>query len=344
MERKKIGVLLINLGTPDSYKTGDVRKYLRQFLMDGRVIDISPVGRFFLVNGIIAPFRAPKSAKIYKEVWTEEGSPLLVISEKLTARVQETLGEDYQVELAMRYQSPSIASVLERFKGKALKKLVVLPLFPQYAGASSGSAHQEVMRILSRWQVIPDVEFINSFHDHPGYINTFVEIGKSYKPEEYDHVLFSYHGVPIRQLVKADENNHCQQSADCCKTLCENNFYCYSAQCYDTTYKLVEQLGIPEDKYTVCFQSRLGKTPWIGPFTPDVIEDLAKKGVKRILAFSPAFVADCLETLIEIGVEYQEEFEEMGGEKVQLVESLNTHPMWVDTVADMVRQSLPLRA
>lgn len=334
LERTKTGILLVNLGTPDSPKTGDVRKYLKQFLLDARVIDIPTIPRNLLVRGIIAPFRAPKSAATYQEIWTKEGSPLLVISEQLKDLVQEKLGNDYQVELAMRYQSPSVEEVLSKFKGQALKQLKVIPLFPQYASATSGSVHQEVMRILSDWQIIPDVQFVNSYHDHPQMIEAFAERGRQYNLEEYDHFLFSYHGLPIRQLTKADEHNHCQQSPDCCKVLSGKNFYCYSAQCYDTTYKIAEALDLPKDKYTVCFQSRLGKTPWLQPYTSEVIEKLAKeKSAKKVLVFCPAFTADCLETIFEIGVEYKEEFEEHGGEHLQLVEGLNTHPKWVEAVA-----------
>ena len=332
------GILLVNLGTPDSPKTSDVRKYLVEFLTDGRVIDIPALPRQLLVRGIIGPFRSPKSAATYREIWTEEGSPLLVISEKLRDLVAEELGEGYQVELAMRYQSPSVESVLERFKGKVLKKLIVLPLFPQYASATTGSVHQEVMRLLSTWQTIPDVEFVNSYPVNEGMIETFVERGRGHDLDSYDHVLFSFHGLPARQLVKADEGNHCGQSADCCFERGPHNFYCYGAQCYSTAHAIAAGLGLSREDYTVCFQSRLGKQPWKEPYTSDVIESLAKeKGAKRLICFCPAFTADCLETIFEIGEEYAEEFEEYGGEELTLVEGLNTHPRWVKAVADMVR-------
>ncbi|MCL4109103.1 UNVERIFIED_CONTAM: hypothetical protein GTU68_031015 [Idotea baltica] len=312
----KTGILLLNLGTPDSPKTSDVRKYLVEFLTDPRVIDIPAVPRQLLVRGIIGPFRSPKSAKIYKDVWTDEGSPLLVISENLRDAVSEQLGEDYQVELAMRYQSPSIQSVLERFKGVALKKLKVIPLFPQYASASTGSALQEVMRVLSTWQTIPDVELVNSFPVDELMIQAHLERAKEHDLDSYDHILFSYHGLPERQLIKADEGNHCE--------------------CYATTKALAEGMGLKEDQYTTCFQSRLGKQPWKEPYTSDVIEHLAKeKGAKRLLGFCPAFTADCLETIIEMGVEYHEEFREHGGEQLTLVEGLNTHPKWIESVVVM---------
>lgn len=331
------GILLVNLGTPDSPKTRDVRKYLVEFLTDGRVIDIPVVPRQMLVRGIIGPFRSPKSAATYKEIWTDEGSPLLVISEKLKDLVAAELGEDYQVELAMRYQSPSVESVLERFKDKPLKKLKVFPLFPQYASATTGSVHQEVMRLISTWQTIPDVEFINSYPENEGMIETFVERGRKHDIDSYDHVLFSFHGLPERQLVKADPGNHCVQSSDCCFTRDARNHYCYGAQCYSTAQAIAKRLDLSPEDYTVCFQSRLGKQPWKKPYTSEVIEGLAKKGAKRLLCFCPAFTADCLETIFEIGEEYAEEFEEVGGEELTLVEGLNTHPRWVKAVSDLVR-------
>ena len=334
----KTGVLLVNLGTPDSYRTADVRKYLVEFLTDGRVIDIPAVPRQMLVRGIIGPFRSPKSAKTYKEIWTDEGSPLLVISEKLRDLVADALGEEYQVELAMRYQNPSVGSVLERFKGKVLKKIKVIPLFPQYASATTGSVHQEVMRIVSGWQTIPDIDFLNSYPVQEKMIATHVERGKEHDLASYDHILFSYHGLPERQLVKADPGNHCVQSEDCCFQWTDKNYYCYGAQCYATTKAIAAGLGLSEDQYTTCFQSRLGKQPWKQPYTSEVIEQLAKeKGAKRLICFCPAFTADCLETIFEIGEEYAEEFKEMGGEELTLVEGLNTHPRWVEAVVELAR-------
>lgn len=314
-----------------------MRKYLKQFLLDPRVIDIPTIPRNLLVRGIIAPFRAPKSSATYKAIWTRDGSPLLAYGIQLRELVAAELGPDYQVELAMRYQSPSIESVLNKFKGKAIQKLRIIPLFPQYASATSGSVHQEVMRILSTWQVIPDVEFVNSYPVQPTMIEAFAERGRQYNLADYDHILFSYHGLPQRQLIKADVHNHCLQSAACCQVLSEKNYYCYSAQCHATTQAIAKQLNISPDQYTVSFQSRLGKTPWTQPYTIQVLEKLAREGKKRILVFCPAFVADCLETLFEIGKEYDEEFRHWGGEKVQLVEGLNLHPLWVKAVGELVK-------
>jgi protoporphyrin/coproporphyrin ferrochelatase len=337
LEATKTGILLVNLGTPDSPETSDVRKYLIEFLTDERVIDIPALRRQLLVRGIIAPFRAPKSAASYKAVWTPEGSPLMTISKNLCEDVSQALGPDYVVELAMRYQSPSIASALSRFKGKFLKKLRIVPLFPQYASASTGSVHQEVMRILSTWQVIPEVEFVNSYPTDPGMIAAFVAQGRKHDLKAFDHILFSFHGLPERQLLKADEHNHCLKTADCCATWGEKNQYCYSAQCHATAAALVKELGLQPSQYTITYQSRLGKTPWKQPFTSDVIHTLAGQGKKRILVFCPAFVSDCLETLFEIREEYNLEFKAAGGQELVLVDGLNTSPEWVEALAGICR-------
>ncbi|HYH57392.1 MAG TPA: ferrochelatase, partial [Anseongella sp.] len=284
MKTKK-GILLVNLGTPDSPATSDVRKYLREFLLDPRVLDIPAPSRFFLVNGIIAPFRAPRSGASYKEIWDKEkGSPLMYHSIRQQELLQEKLGGDYQVELAMRYQQPDIASALERFRKEKIFSIRVIPMYPQYASASGGSVNQKVMEIVSRWQIVPEIELVNSFHDHPLMIRTFAELGRKYHPQTYDHVLFSFHGLPVRQLMKADPSGrHCQQAPGCCSRININNRYCYSAQCYDTARLLAAELDLPAQNYTVCFQSRLGKTPWVEPYTSDVLKRLAAEGKKRLL-------------------------------------------------------------
>jgi ferrochelatase len=334
----KKGILLINLGTPDSPSTKNVRKYLTEFLNDPRVIDVNPILRFILVNGIIVPFRAPRSAKLYREIWTEEGSPLLIHTKKLTEKVKTVLGNDYHVEFAMRYQNPSISSALEKLRKQKVSSITVLPLYPQYASSSSGSTIEKVMSELKKWEVLPDLKIISSFYDNPDYINAFVQKAASYKLDEYDHIVFSYHGLPERHIKKGATHygsDYCQLGT-CCNTLNASNRLCYRANCFYTTRKLVEKLSIPENKFTTTFQSRLNDR-WIKPYSDDVIEQLAKRGAKKILVFSPAFVADCLETIYEIGVEYQEIFHEHGGEKVDFVESLNDSDLWVKAVADMVK-------
>ncbi|MBT2560450.1 ferrochelatase [Pedobacter sp. ISL-68] len=334
----KKGILLVNLGTPDSPATADVKKYLDQFLMDERVIDIPKLNRTLLVKGIIVPFRSPKTAKLYKEIWNENGSPLLYYSRLQAKMLQERLGDDYQVELAMRYQSPSVASALANLKAGLVESIQVIPMFPQYASASTGSVMQLVMELVSKWPTVPPISFVNSFHDNELMIKVFAENAKKHHVESYDHVLFSFHGLPERQLLKCDHTgSYCLKSADCCQTLNDTNKFCYSAQGHDTARLIAKELNLSKDQYTVCFQSRLGKEPWVQPYTTDVLKKLAGEGKKRLLVFSPAFVADCLETLYEITVEYHEEFKALGGEHVQLVESLNDSPVFIEALAGMVK-------
>lgn len=332
----KKGVLLINLGTPDNPDVPAVRRYLDQFLMDERVIDIPKFNRTLLVKGIIVPFRSPKTSKLYKEIWNENGSPLLYYSKIQAELLQEKLGDEYHVELAMRYQNPSIESALANLKAGLVESIKVIPLFPQYASASTGSVMQLVMELVSKWQTIPPISFVNSFHDNRQMIEIFAENARKYDVKSFDHVLFSFHGLPERQLLKCDHTgNYCLKNKDCCKTFSDVNKYCYSAQGHDTARLLALELDVNKEDYTVCFQSRLGKEPWVQPYTTDVLKKLASEGKKRLLVFSPAFVADCLETLYEITVEYHEEFREMGGEHVQLVESLNDHPKFIEALAEM---------
>ena len=335
--RKKV-ILLVNLGTPDSPETKYVRKYLDQFLMDERVVDISKFKRTLLVKGIIVPFRSPKTSKLYKEIWSENGSPLMHYSKIQAKLLQEKLGDEYQVELAMRYQTPSIENALASLKAGLVDSIKVIPMFPQYASASSGSVMQLVMELVCKWQTIPPISFVNSFHDNKQMIEIFAENGRKHHPENYDHVLFSFHGLPERQLVKCDHTgDYCLKKADCCQTFNDTNKFCYSAQGHHTASLIAAEMGITRENYTVCFQSRLGKEPWVQPYTTDVLKKLAAAGKKKLLVFSPAFVADCLETLYEITVEYHEEFKALGGEHVQLVESLNDHPKFIEVLAEMAK-------
>lgn len=335
----KTGILLIQLGTPDSPSVHNVRKYLREFLNDARVIDKSWLARKILVNLIIVPFRAPKSAKVYKKLWTENGSPLLYYSESLKDKLRMLLGDDCEVELAMRYQSPSMDEVLERMRMKNYNRILILPLFPHYASATSGSAADKAMKIIGKWWVIPEVKMITQFWDDEGYLNSFTERGRQYKTDDYDHVLFSYHGLPVRQVDKVHFDGKPCSEHNCENEINEENKYCYKAQCYATTRALTERLNIPADRYMVSFQSRLNRN-WLTPFTDKVIIELAEKGAKKLLVFSPAFVADCLETVIEIGDEYQQLFKENGGDKVQLVTSLNDNDGWVQAVKAMIEKNI----
>ncbi|MEL7222001.1 MAG: ferrochelatase [Bacteroidota bacterium] len=338
MGKLKKGVLLVNLGTPDSTATGDVRKYLREFLSDGRVVDIPAVPRWMLVNLIIAPFRAPKSAEEYRKLWEDRGSPLKFYSEDVRDLLQAQLGDDYVVVLGMRYQNPSLEGAIDQLIAHDVASIKVIPLFPQYASATSGSVMEKVMDIVKRKQIIPSISFVDQFVDHPLFAETFAELGKiEMEKDSYDHILFSYHGLPERQIRKGSVGDHCKLGS-CCEHLGPKNRLCYRAQCFESSRRIAKLLNIPEDKYTVCFQSRLGRDPWVKPYTEDMVTKLAEEGVKKVLAFSPAFVSDCLETTIEVGETYAEEFVEAGGEKWTLVPSLNTNSKWIDCLEDLVVQ------
>jgi len=334
MSQKITGVLIVNLGTPDSPAVSDVRKYLREFLMDKRVMDIPFLNRWLLVNLIIAPFRAPKSAVEYNKLWVERGSPLKFYGEDVRDSLQTALGDNYKVALGMRYQSPNIQSALDELRQDSVDQIIVIPLFPQYASASTGSVVDKVMEVTKEWQVIPTIKFINNFAEEEQFINAWAQITGKYLEEEYDHFVFSYHGLPERQILKASVNDNCQLG-ECCNSYNSKNQYCYRAQCFLTTKLLIKKLGIPEGKYVTSFQSRLGKNPWIKPYTDHVLKELAGKGIKKVLAFSPAFVADCLETTVEVGETFKDEFISAGGEKWVLVESLNDNSKWIDCLKNM---------
>ena len=338
MKRKdRTGVLLVNLGTPDSPGTADVRKYLREFLMDKRVVDIPFLFRWLLVNGIIAPFRAPKSAKTYRELWEDRGSPLMFYGRDVQELLQAKLGDEYLVAFGMRYQNPSIESALEELYDAAVKKIILIPMFPQYASATTGSVIDKVMELVKDWQIIPDLHMVSNFLDNPLFVETIADQARKWmEKNEYDHYLFSYHGIPERQIRKGSFKNYCQLSDKCCANYGDHNRLCYRAQCFETTRLVAKELNIPEEDYTVVFQSRLGKDPWIKPYADEYLKTLPGLGKKRVLAFSPSFVSDCLETTIEVGDEFKEEFEEAGGEQWDLVDSLNAHHLWIDCLENIV--------
>lgn len=339
----KEGILLVNLGTPKSPKPRDVYRYLQEFLMDGRVIDIPAFPRNLLVKGIIVPFRHRKSAAMYRKVWTDRGSPLLYHGEDVAGALQKKLGKAYKVVLAMRYQEPSIQRGLETLRAAKVERITVFPLFPQYASATTGSVHDKVMEVLRTWQAIPEVQLINSYFDHPAFIEAFAARGAQYSWQEYDHVIFSFHGLPERQIHKADNHDVCRLG-DCCQQITPENQYCYRAQCFGTANAIATALGIPDERYTVSFQSRLGRAEWIKPYSEPLVKALAGQGAKKLLVFSPAFVADCLETIFEIGEEYLEVFQENGGEDLQLVESLNSHPLWIDAMVKILQEKVTVPA
>lgn len=335
----KIGILIINLGTPDAPTPSAVGRYLREFLGDKRVIDIPWLGRKILVNGIIAPTRKYKSSKEYKKVWTAEGSPLLLYTQDLAKKLSERFqNEDVHVEMAMRYGSPSMTSVLQKMEVDRYDKVIVLPLYPQYASASTGSTLEEAFRLISKWYVIPEIVAISQFWDHTGYLSALENSATGIDLTAYDHILMSYHGLPERQVDKVYEDKMCSNHA--CETeINEENRFCYVATCYATSRAISARLGIKDEDYTVCFQSRLNQK-WVRPFSDEVIVELAKAGKKKLLVFSPAFVADCLETIVEIGEGYLELFQENGGEDLKLVPSLNTSSKWVDALEQILRERI----
>ena len=333
MKAKK-AVLIVNLGTPDSPKTKDVRSYLFQFLNDKRVIDIPWLLRKILVNGIIVPFRAPKSAKIYKEVWTDKGSPIIFHTKELCEKLAVKLGDEYHVDYAMRYKNPSLKKTLESWQQHNFEQIMILPLFPHYASATNGSVIEQAMDVIKKWWVIPELNFLPQFYDQDFYLDGFTENGLKYDLNDFDHVLFSFHGLPERHVDKVYNDGLCKDN-NCEHGVNNANIFCYKATCYQTVLLLAKRLGLKESDYSVGFQSRLGRG-WIEPFSDEIVIEKAKQGVKKMLVFSPAFVADCLETTIEIGDEYQELFEENGGEKIQLVESLNSSDIFVNGIEQMI--------
>ena len=301
--RQKIGVLICNLGTPESYQTKDVRKFLRQFLSDGRVIEIPKIIWWFILNGIILTLRPSKSAKLYKSVWTKEGSPLLVFSKKLIEKLKLVTNDDCEVELAMRYGNPNMEEALLSLKNKNCRKLIVLPMFPQYSGTTTGSIFDEVTRILSKWRWVPSLNFINSYHDNDYYINELADsISTHLQKNTPQKIIFTYHGIPKRNFDLGDP------------------YQCY---CQKTTRLVAEKLNLKEDEYMTTFQSRFGPAEWLKPYTSDTMEELPKKGIKNILVVAPAFSVDCLETIEEIDEENKEIFLNSGGQNFTYVPCLN---------------------
>ena len=336
--RRRTGVLLVNLGTPDAPRPREVRRYLRQFLRDPRVLDMNPVARWLLLELVILPFRPRRSAAAYASIWTPKGSPLLTHSQNLRDGVARALGPDCQVELAMRYGSPAIAERLAALAEHVLEKIVVLPLFPQYSTAATESALAEVERA-ARSLDLPPLAKVPPFYDDAGFIAAFAEaVRPALAGFGADHVLFSYHGLPVHQLVQSPPGGHCLASPDCCAEVGTSNALCYRAQCFATTRSLAAALELSRAKTSVSFQSRLGPARWIEPYTDRVLPELADARVKRLAVLCPSFVADCLETLEEIGIRAREQWRGLGGDELELLSCPNALPRWVTAVADLVSQ------
>lgn len=336
------GLLLVNLGTPDSPSTPDVRRYLREFLSDPRVIDLPAIERALFLNLVILPFRPAKSAEAYRKIWMEAGSPLLVYGRALAARVRAALGGEVPVELAMRYQSPSIAAGLTRLRAEGIDRVVVFPLFPQYSSAAWGSAVEKVYDDAGRLWNVPALHVVPPFYDHPAFIEAFAAVARPVIEEmRPESVLMSFHGLPERHVIRSDETGggHCLRSTDCCDRIVSANRNCYRAHCFATARAIAERLGLGPRAWEVAFQSRLGRDRWIAPYTDVRIRELSKSGVRRVAVLSPSFVADCLETLEEIGLRGRDDFVAHGGTELRLVPSLNDRDDWVSAVVTMSRKA-----
>ena len=355
------GVLLINLGTPDAPTPDAVGRYLRQFLMDPFVINTPAPLRWLLVNVAIVPRRKYQSAQAYQKVQLPEGSPLLVYTRALAHEVARSLGthassappaeqagdlrtqENYVVEFGMRYGNPSIKSALENLKSRGVSRIIVSPLYPQYAESSFETAIVEARRSARELGCEDLLTFLPPFYDEPGFINASAEnIRANLDPEKTDHLVFSFHSVPVHHLTKFHRDNR-SPSAECCTEVTADNPNCYRAQCFETARAIAARLQLHTDDYTVSFQSRLGRAEWIGPNTVNVFADLAGRGIKRIAVACPSFVSDCLETVEEIGLRGRETFLEAGGESLQLIPALNADSVWAAAIAHWIEgcASLP---
>lgn len=334
MARK--AVLLLNLGSPDSTSVADVRAYLKEFLLDERVIDSSPLFRNLLVRGIILPTRPKRTAAAYSKVWTDQGSPLVVTSKAVHQKLQEHL--ELPIELAMRYGSPSIPDAISRLKAQGIEELFIMPMYPHYAMSSYETV---LVRVQEEIQIqSPTISWsaMQPFYKDDDYLNAMAEVARPHITEDIDKVLFSFHGIPERHLQKADSSHaHCLTAPDCCNTCHPAQSTCYRHQCFETVKGLTKKLDLPIGRHSTSFQSRLTREPWLRPFTDHVLEELPKQGVKRLAVICPSFVADCLETLEEIEMEGKKEFLAAGGEFFKMIPCLNEHPAWISMLTNRIR-------
>lgn len=323
----------MNLGSPDSTEVKDVKNYLNEFLMDGRVIDYPWLFRKILISGIIVPIRAPKSAKAYKKVWTKNGSPLVVITKQQQAALQQLVDET--VEVAMRYGNPGMQEAFDNLVQKVdgLEEVVAIPLYPHYAMSSYETAVEHAKEVHRKQQYPFKLHFVEPFYKEENFINALAEDIRPYLQQDYDQILFSYHGLPQRHMTKADPtNSHCMKSENCCEISSPAHATCYRHQTRTTTRLIVEKLQIPPEKVGAAFQSRLGREEWLKPYTAIRLEELPKEGIKKLLVVCPAFVSDCLETLEEIAMEGKHSFLEAGGEEYTFIPCMNTQPLWMETL------------
>jgi len=333
----KKAVLLLNLGSPDSPSVTDVRSYLKEFLMDGRVLDAPYPIRWIIVNGLILPSRPKESAEAYEQIWTEEGAPLITYSEKVRDQLREDF--DFPIEIAMRYQNPSTAKVIAQFKEQEIEQLFIIPMYPHYAMSSYESAVVQVYEELKKQNASIKTTLMQPYYGDEDYIQALTASAEPYlSNDDFDLLLFSFHGIPVRHLQKSDPSHaHCTKTRDCCNVPNPAHSTCYRHQCLVTVKHFVERLNIPEEKYTVSFQSRLGRDPWLEPFTDQELERLAREGIRRIKVICPAFVADCLETLEEISIRGKEAFLGAGGDTFEQIPCLNEHPSWIHMLKNRVQ-------
>jgi len=320
---EKTGVLLTNLGTPDSCDTSGVRRYLREFLWDPRVVEVPRPVWWMILNLFILTTRPARSAKAYQKVWTEEGSPLLTISQRQAERLQSSLDQSYpdqfEVVMAMRYGNPSIADGLEKLRKAGVRKVLVFPLYPQYSATTTASTFDAVTAELQHWRWIPELRFINHYHDVDGYISSLEQSIRDYWQEhgKADKLIMSFHGIPKDYLLKGDP---------------------YFCECQKTARLLSDRLGLSESQWQITFQSRLGAKEWLKPYTDKTLESLGKQGLKSVQVICPGFSADCLETLEEIAMENRDTFLEAGGESYQYIPCLNTKDQHIDMMHKLVEQ------
>ena len=336
-DTERVGILLINTGSPDAPETAETRTYLRQFLSDPRVIDIAPWKRWLLLNLVILPFRPKHSAHAYRQIGTDGGSPLLVNSRAFRDALAPLLPQA-EIEIAMAYGNPSVPEVMNSLIEKGVDRIVAAPMFPQYASATFGSVLEAVYGAAGKLKFVPPISALPPFYKDAGFLDAWAEVARlqldKFKP---DHTLFSFHGLPERQIHKCDPTHaHCLIAAQCCERFREANPNCYRAHCFATAQGLTERLGLAQDRFTLCFQSKIGRIPWLTPATDQEIVRRAKEGLKRLAILSPAFVADCLETLEELGLRAKGDFLAHGGEAFHLVSSLNDHPSWVKAMANLI--------
>jgi ferrochelatase len=326
----KKGLLLINLGTPNGTSIPDIKRYLREFLTDKRVIDIPALIRYFLVYGLIVPFRSKNTAHAYKTIWTKQGSPLLVYSQELAIQLQQVLGSHIKVVLGMRYGNPSIEHALDELND--CEHITVLPLYPQYSSAATGSSLEEVLRLISHREVIPSLSIIRDFYQHPAYIAAQGALIKQVRAQEA-HLLFSYHGIPERHILKSGCQRVC---SGLCAPISLSNPACYRAQCIETSRLVAQELALHPDQYSTAFQSRLGKTPWIRPYTDELLSDLLARKVEHLAVACPSFTVDCLETIEEIGMRLKDQWLDLGGKEFTLIPCLNTNSHWLHALGTIV--------